>query len=135
MKTRETSARVRAFLTAIPDADRRRDCRTIAGLMREATGAAPRMWGADIVGFGRHHYRYESGREGDWFVIGFAPRKHDLTLYLTCGFDRHAALMKMLGRHRRGRACPHITRLSDVDLEVLKELIAVSVAHIRPRRT
>jgi Domain of unknown function (DU1801) len=132
LKTRPTDASVNAFLAAIPDESRREDCVTVARLMREATGAEPRMWGTSIVGFGSHRYRYESGREGDWFVIGFAPRKQDLTLYLTYGFDRHPALMKKLGRHKAGRACLHIRRLSDVDLEVLKKLIAVSVAHARP---
>jgi hypothetical protein len=132
LKTRPTDASVDAFLAAIPDDARREDCLAVARLMRQATGAEPRMWGTGIVGFGSHHYRYESGREGDWFVIGFAPRKQDLTLYLTYGFDRHAALMKQLGKHKAGRACLYIRRLSDVDLEVLKQLIAVSVAHARP---
>jgi hypothetical protein len=105
LKTKPTSASVTDFLAAIPDEARRADCLTLLGLMKRATGAEARMWGASIVGFGNYHYKYASGREGDWFVIGFAPRKQDLTVYLMGGFDRHAALMRRLGKHKAGRAC------------------------------
>jgi hypothetical protein len=131
LKTKPTSASVTDFLAAIPDEARRADCLTLLGLMKRATGAEARMWGASIVGFGNYHYKYASGREGDWFVIGFAPRKQDLTVYLMGGFDRHAALMRRLGKHKTGRACVYIRRLADVDLAVLKELIRVSVAHAK----
>jgi hypothetical protein len=131
LKTKPTSASVTDFLAAIPDEARRADCLTLLGLMKRATGAEARMWGASIVGFGNYHYKYASGREGDWFVIGFAPRKQDLTVYLMGGFDRHAALMRRLGKHKTGRACLYIRRLADVDLAVLKELIRVSVAHAK----
>jgi hypothetical protein len=131
LKTRPTRASVSAFLAAIPDPGRRADCRKVAAILRRATGARPRMWGPSIVGFGTHHYRYASGREGDWFIIGFAPRKDALTLYLMGGYQRHGPLLRKLGRHQRGRGCLYIKRLADVDLAVLTRLVQVSVAHAR----
>jgi hypothetical protein len=130
-KPQRTGASVTAFLNAIADEERRKDCRTVARLMQEVTGEKPAMWGPSIVGFGRYHYRYESGREGDWFLAGFAPRKQDLTLYITAGFDRYAALMKRLGKHKTGRSCLYIKRLSDIDEGVLRDLVAASVRHMR----
>lgn len=130
-KTQPTKQSVSAFLTAISDEERRKDCGAVARLMQEVTGEKPEMWGAGMVGFGRYHYRYESGREGDWFLTGFAPRKQDLTLYITAGFERYAGLMKRLGKHKTGRSCLYIKRLADVDEAVLRELVAASVAHMR----
>jgi hypothetical protein len=129
LKTRETDASVAAFLAAIPDEARRADCHTLVEIMRRATGAEPRMWGSSIVGFGRHRYRYESGREGDWFVTGFSPRKQALTLYLMSGFERHAPLLDKLGTHKRGVGCLYIKRIADVDLKTLTRLVEVSVTH------
>jgi hypothetical protein len=129
LKTRPTTASVSAFLATIPDQARRADCRKLVEILRRATGARPRMWGPSIVGFGTYHYRYASGREGDWFVAGFSPRKEALTLYLMGGYDRHPALMRKLGKHKRGRGCLYLKRLQDVDLAVLRELVDVSVAH------
>ena len=127
LKTKETGASVEAFLRSVPDAERRRDCRAVVDLMRRATRAEPRMWGPSIVGFGRRHYRYESGREGDWFVAGFSPRKANLTLYLTSYFDGRDALIRKLGKCKAGRACLYINRLADVDLDVLEKLVRQSV--------
>jgi hypothetical protein len=131
LKTAPTKASVDAFVRRVPDAERRADCRTLAALMREVTGEPPRLWGDSIVGFGSYHYRYESGREGDWFLTGFSPRKNDLTVYITAGFERYGALMKKLGRHKTGRACLYLRRLADVDLGVLRDLVARSVAQVR----
>ena len=125
LKTKKTTASVTDFLKAIPDEARRKDCQTVARLMKAATGAAPKMWGAGIVGFGDFHYKYESGRAGDWFIMGFAPRKGDVTLYLW-RLDDKAALMKKLGKHSAGKGCLHIRRLSDVDVNVLAQLIEVA---------
>ena len=86
LKTKENDESVRGFLDGIPDEKTRQDCYRISELMAEATGAEPKMWGTNIVGFGRHHYTYESGREGDWLLAGFSPRKQNLTLYFNCGF-------------------------------------------------
>lgn len=127
LKTRTTTASVSQFIDAIKDPDRRKDCRTILGMMKKATAARPRMWGSSVVGFGKYHYRYDSGREGDWFVIGFSPRKQNLTLYLMTGLDPHSALLRKLGKHKLGKSCLYISRLSDVDLPTLRELITRSV--------
>ena len=135
LKTAPTGASVQAFLDAIPDEGRRADCRTLVKIMRAATGAKPRMWGPSIVGFGEYRFEYESGREGDWFLTGFSPRKQDLTLYVMAGFERYPALMKRLGRYRTGRSCLYLKRLADVDLKVLAELVEASVRHMaRPSR-
>ena len=126
MKTRKTGASVEAFLGAL-EAPRREDCRALVRLMREATGAPPKMWGPSIVGFGAHHYKYESGREGEWFLAGFSPRKAALTLYLTSGLRHDAALLRKLGKHKTGGGCLYIKKLADVDLEVLAQLIQGAV--------
>ena len=91
--------------------------------MKAATCATPRLLCTSIVGFGEQHYKYASGREGDWFIAGFSPRKQDLTLYLSSGFDRQQSILARLGRYRTGKSCLYLKRLSDVDLAVLKELV------------
>ncbi len=131
LKTKPTHASVTGFLAGIADAERRRDCRAVVQMMRRATNAAPRMWGPSIVGFGTYHYRYASGRAGDWFLAGFSPRKNDLTLYVMGGTSRHAALLRKLGAHKTGKACLYIKRLADVDRNVLQQLIRESVKAAR----
>ena len=131
LKTKATDASVSRFLDAIPDPRRRQDCLTILGLMRKATRAEPRMWGDAIVGFGECHYVYGSGREGDWFLIGFSPRKQNLTLYSMGGFERHASLLKELGRHKVGKGCLYINTLEGINLPVLRELIVESLEEAR----
>lgn len=129
-KTQPTDADVDEFMAGIENDRRRSDARTVLALMREATGEEPRMWGDAIVGFGQYHYRYDSGREGDWFLAGFSPRKSNLVVYLMSGFPRHAELMSKLGKHRTGSSCLYINRLEDVDLDVLRELVRRSVDHV-----
>jgi hypothetical protein len=131
LKTTETEASVAAFLATVADAQRREDCRRVLEIMRSATGVEPKMWGDSIVGFGSYHYRYESGREGDWFVTGFSPRKSSLTLYIMAGFDRYEALLSRLGKHSTGKSCLYIRRLADVDEAALRQLVAASVQHMR----
>ena len=131
LKTKRTGASVDAFLAGVIDAGRRQDCLTMLGIMKRATGAEPEMWGSSVVGFGRYHYRYASGREGDWFLTGFSPRKRDLTLYIMAGFERYEDLLARLGRYRTGKGCLYVKRLSDVDLGVLEELITRSAQHLR----
>lgn len=126
-KTKPTEQDVDGFLDSISDTQRRADCQAIVALMREATGAAPRMWGANIVGFGDHHYRYASGRAGDTFITGFSPRKQNMTLYLSYGFDQHGDLLARLGKHSTGKACLYIKRLADIDQIVLRELFKRTV--------
>jgi hypothetical protein len=125
LKTKATRANVGAFIDAITDEDTRRDCRTLAEMMQKATKAQPKMWGSSIVGFGDNHYKYASGREGDWFRTGFSPRKNALTLY-GLGVQSQPALMSKLGKFKTGRGCLYIKQLSDVDLGVLERLIEKS---------
>ena len=130
LKTKPGEASVEAFLHAIEDAQKREDAFAVLELMRNTTGQEPKMWGNAIIGFGSYHYRYVSGREGDWMLVAFSPRKQNLTLYLTGGLEPHAALLAKLGKHTRGKGCIHIKKLADIDLEVLTELICASVEHL-----
>jgi Domain of unknown function (DU1801) len=132
-KTKPTKESVRAFLDRISDEERRRDCLKLVRLMKRAAGAPPKMWGAGIVGFGSYRYVYASGREGDWPVAAFAPRKRDLTLYIMSGFGGHAALLRKLGRHKTAKCCLYIKRLADVDLELLEQLVLASVKEKKRR--
>jgi hypothetical protein len=130
LKTQRTNATVPAFLARIDDDEKRRDCETIAAMMQEATGAEAAMWGESVVGFGVYHYTYASGRKGDWPLVGFAPRKQNLTLYIMSGFEGYDELLKRLGKYKSSKACLYINRLSDVDLPTLKDLIQRSVEHM-----
>ncbi len=133
LKTKETSASVQAYLEAIEDESRRRDCTAIVEIMSRVTGKEPKMWGSGIVGFGSYHYTYESGHEGDTCLIGFAARKGDISLYISSSFDRREALLAELGKHKTGKAGLYIKRLSDIRVPVLEHLVAETVAE-RQRR-
>ena len=128
-KTRPEKASVAAFLDGIEDETRRKECRTIARLMEQATGSKPQMWGSSIVGFGTRRFQGASGST-DWFVAGFSPRKQNLTLYIMSGIPRHEALLKRLGKHTTGKGCLYLKSLDDVDLAVLAELIDDSVKRV-----
>ena len=130
-KTKENDASVADFLNAVPDEDKRADAWRVLRLMEEETGEPPRMWGDSIVGFGRYHYKYASGREGDMPLIGFSPRKASLSLYVLTGSDQQEALLARLGKHTIGKSCLYIKRLSDVDEAALRELMRASVAYMR----
>lgn len=130
-KTKPTKKSVTAFIKDIQDEQMRRDARKVAAMMREATGTRAKMWGASIVGFGEYHYKYASGREGDFMITGFSPRKQALTLYVIPGFRHFEALMGKLGKYKTGKSCLYIRRLSDVDEQVLKRLITASVKYMR----
>jgi hypothetical protein len=130
-KTRPTKASVTAFVNAIEDAERRADVRKVAAMMRKATGKRAKMWGPSIVGYGTYHYKYASGREGDFMITGFSPRKQALTVYILAGFSKFDGLMKKLGRYQTGKSCLYIKRLSDVDEKVLERLINDSVRYMR----
>ena len=127
IKTVENKGSVAAFLESVDDPQRRKDCEAVAAMMEAAAKAKPMMWGTSIVGFGKQHYKYESGREGDWFTAGFSPRKDNLTLYLIGGFQKHKDLLEKLGKYKTGKSCLYIKSLDDVDQKVLKQLIARSV--------
>lgn len=133
LKTGPTGASVAAFLGAIPDPERRRDCKAIVRLMARITGARPRLWGPSIVGFGRYHYRYASGREGDWFLAGFSPRARNIVLYVMAGISTVRPWLATLGPHRTGKSCLYIRRLADVDQITLASLVEASVAAVRQR--
>ena len=126
-KTQPTRQSVTEFINAIEDKQKRGDCKKVAAMMRAATGSRAKMWGASIVGFGRYHYKYASGREGEFMITGFSPRAQSLTLYIMPGFKEFEPLMKKLGKFKTGKSCLYIKRLSDVDESVLQRLIAGSV--------
>jgi hypothetical protein len=123
-KTKETAQDVAAFIERVPDDDRRADANALVAIMERSTGEKARMWGPGIVGFGRYHYRYESGREGDAAPVGFSPRAKELVLYLAAHSDRTPGLLARLGKHREGKGCVYVKRLADLDETVLEELIA-----------
>ena len=130
LKTKKNEASVEEFLHAVPDEQQRADAHRVLELMQEITGEEPAMWGASIIGFGQMRYRYASGREGDWFAIGFSPRKAAFSLYVTMDATAYPELMKKLGKHTTGKGCIYVKRLSDIDMKVLEELIRTSYADI-----
>ncbi len=132
-KTKPTTISVPAFLDACADEVRRADAKALAKLMQKVTGNKPSMWGPSIVGFGSHHYIYESGREGDMPIVGFSPRKAANVLYGTIGFAGADALLAKLGKYTTGKGCLYIKKLADVDVKVLETLIKKAVAATRAR--
>ncbi len=132
LKTKATNGSVGKFLGSL-DADRRSDCEALVKMLRRVTKAEPKMWGSSIVGFGDQHLRYESGRELDWFVAGFSPRKKDLTLYLLGRGPIDGELATRLGRHSTGKGCLYIRRLSDVNGRVLEQIVRDAVRNLKAR--
>ena len=135
LKTKKTKASVSKFIDDIPDEKRRADCRRVLDIMKKATGDEPKMWGSSVVGFGDYHYKYESGRENDWFVTGFSPRKDSLTLYFMTGIERYKAILARLGKHKTGKGCLYIKNLDEVDTGVLAELVKTSAKDLKPRKS
>jgi hypothetical protein len=133
-KTRPTQTTLAAFLVGVEDPQRRADCTTVAKLMQKITGEKAVIWGTGIVGFGRYGYRYANGKDYDWPVCGFSPRKNDLTLYLMRGFDGEEALLAQLGKHKISKACLYVKALKDVDMSVLERLITRAVEAMEPQR-
>lgn len=129
LKTQKNDRRVSTFLEAIPDEQKRQDSLKIVELMKLASGAEPSMWGDSIIGFGAIHLKYASGRELDWFPVGFSPRKQNLTFYIIPGFETYDALLAKLGKYKMGKACIYINKLADVDSSVLYDLVKASVNH------
>ena len=129
-KTKKTDASVEAFLNGVADERKRQDSFVLVELMRDVTGSEPSMWGDSIVGFGGYQQTYSTGKELEWPVIGFSPRKQSLTLYIMSGFEQDDELLARLGKHTTSKACLYIKRLSDVDMAVLRELVEQSVAHM-----
>ena len=132
-KTAPNDANVEAFLNSVEHGKRREDSLAMLEIMKEITSEEPKMWGPSIVGFGNYHYKYESGREGDFFITGFSPRKQSLTLYIMSGFSHYDELLQKLGKHKTGKSCLYIKKLEDVDMDVLKQMIRESVKMMREK--
>ena len=130
LKTTVNDGDVRKFLETVENAKRREDSLEVLQLMQEITGEAAKMWGSSIVGFSTYHYKYESGREGDMFKVGFSPRKQSLTIYIMPGFERYEELMGKLGKYTTGKPCLYIKKLEDVDRDILEQLITESYSYM-----
>jgi hypothetical protein len=130
-KTKPTAVGIDSFLDGIADETRRADCNALVKIMKRVTGAKPVMWGPSIVGFGSYHYKYASGHEGDACLVGFAPRKTEISIYIMSGFAARDALLKKLGKHKTAKACLYVKKLADIDLAVLEELVRRSVDSVR----
>ena len=130
LKTKPNNKSVAKFLFNVDD-KRKDDCQRLLILMQKITGKKPRMWGDSIVGFGEYHYKYKTGREGDWFVTGFSPRKQNLSIYIMPGFSNYASLLDKLGKHKHSVSCLYINKLADIDFRVLEKLIAKSVVDMK----
>lgn len=131
LKTKKNKASVQAFIDAVDDEQKRDDCYEICQMMEEITGDKPSMWGTSIIGFGSYHYKYASGREADWMLTGFSPRKQSMTIYIMDGFDRQEELMKDLGKYSTGKSCLYFKKLDDIDRSVLRKVITASVNHLK----
>ena len=131
LKTKPTNESVTKFLDDIENDHKRKDSYAIMELMREVTGEEPEMWGKSIIGYGRYYYKYASGRDGEWFLVGFSPRVQSLTLYIMSGFDAYDDLLNKLGKYKTGKSCLYVNKLEDVDNAVLRELVETSVEHMK----
>lgn len=134
-KTQKTNESIALFLSSLQNEQDRNDCYTLIEMMSEITQARPHLWGTSILGFGDYHYRYASGREGDWFLTGFSPRKKALTLYLMCDLSHDGLNFNGLGKYKLGKGCLYIKRLSDVNQSILKRLITDSITIIKEKYT
>jgi hypothetical protein len=132
-RTQPTQLKVADFIAGIEDKVKRADCRELMKLMSQITGNRAKMWGTAIVGYGKYHYKYESGREGDFFLTGFSPRKQALSIYIVSGFSINPELMEKLGKYKTGKSCLYVKKLDDVDRSVLEQLVKESVAHLRKK--
>jgi len=127
LKTKQTDDNVTKFLNTVEDEVKRKDCFEIVEMMKEATGEPPKMWGTSIIGFGKYHYKYDSGHEGDMCVIGLSPRKQNIALYIPGGIHKYDDLLEKLGKHKTGKGCLYINNLQKVNVGVLKEIINESM--------
>jgi hypothetical protein len=132
-KTKPTGEDVEQYLNAISDEQKRQDCFTLMDLMHRVTGEPPKLWVGNIVGFGQYHYKYASGHEGYAALVGFAPRKANLVLYVLSGFEGQEQLLEKLGKHKAGKGCLYINRLTDIDLPTLRQIVQGTVDILRQR--
>lgn len=131
VKTKPTGVSVDSFLKKVPDAEQRADSYAIMAMMKDITGFEPKMWGPSMIGFGDYHYQYESGHEGDCFMMGFSPRKGQMTLYFMPDAEQYESQLKKLGKHKTGKSCLYFKRLADVDVDVLREMFEISFARTK----
>ncbi|TXD39490.1 DUF1801 domain-containing protein [Lujinxingia vulgaris] len=131
LKTQPTDQNPAEVLNAVEDPKRREDCLRLLEIFEEEVGAPAVMWGDAIVGFGTYHYVYKSGREGDWMLAGFSPRKRNISLYIMSGFEGAEDIMGRLGKHKTGKSCLYINKLADIDEGALRELIQRSLTDLK----
>lgn len=131
LKTKLNDGSVVDFINSVIETKKREDSFVIIDLMKKITKAEPKMWGSSIVGFGSQRYKYKNGKELDWFLTGFSPRKQNLTLYINSGFDEYSELLKKLGKHKTSKACLYVKKIEDIDLKVLKKIVTLSVKFIK----
>lgn len=132
-KTTETTLSVKDFIKKIPEAERQKDALAIVDIMEKQSGFPAKMWGPAIIGFGSYHYVYESGHEGDAPLVGFSPRKNEFALYLSSAFEKREELLKQLGKHKSAKACVYIKKIEDINVVVLKKMIAASLKHTKAK--
>ena len=133
LKTRANKKSVSKFLQAITDKQKKADCFELVKIMEKITGEKAQMWGTSIVGFGKYHYKYETGREADWTLVGFSPRKQNLTIYIMAGFQGYPELMQDLGKYKTGASCLYVKRLANIDKKKLEKLIKESVEYMKEK--
>ena len=133
LKTKKNLASVHDFLNAVENEKRKADSFVVLELMKKITNSDPSMWGTAIIGFGSYQYTYASGREGDWFLVGFSPRKQSLTLYIMSGFSKYEEILSRLGKYKTGKSCLYINKIEDIDIVVLEELIESSVSYLNSK--
>ncbi len=133
LKTKQNDASVTDFLDQVENEQRQTDCRELLKMFSEVTGEPAKMWGENMVGFGKYHYKYKSGHEGDWFLTGFSPRKQNLTIYIMTGFEKYNDILEDLGKYKTSSSCLYVKKLEDINREVLSKLIRRSVEDMRER--
>jgi hypothetical protein len=135
LKTKVNDSSVADFINSLQDEKKRKDAHALLKVFTKATGEEPKMWGDTIVGFGSYHYKYASGREGDWMLAGFSPRKQNFALYLMIDLQHYEKLLKDLGKHKTGKSCIYIKKMEDIDSNVLTQLIKSSVDELQAGST
>ena len=135
LKTQPSDSSVVDFIMSVEHERRREDALTLLNVFSRVTAQPPVLWGDSMIGFGEYHYKYTSGREGDWFLTGFSPRKQNISLYIMAGFDRYEELMSQLGKYKTGKSCLYINKLADIDVEVLDKLIKLSATYVEEHQS
>ncbi len=135
LKTTQNDKSPKDFIASVENDQRRKDAKTLLKLFNRVTGMKPKMWGSSIIGYGRYEYKYESGREGEFMMTGFSPRKTSSTIYIMPGYQDLSEMLDRLGKHKTGKSCLYINKLSDIDLDVLEEIINFGLDYMRRNYT